>query len=112
MTSGGLLTVAADAEPDRVRIALRDTGPGIPAEHRARIFDPFFSTKDTGTGLGLALVHQIVADHGGTIEVQAPAEGGSLFVITLPAAPGAVEAPPVTDGEAPVVLGKVAPETP
>jgi two-component system nitrogen regulation sensor histidine kinase NtrY len=69
----------------RVRIVVTDNGPGIPAEDKDKLFVPYFSTKATGMGLGLSIVHQIVADHGGTISVEDHAPHGSRFVIELPA---------------------------
>jgi signal transduction histidine kinase len=69
-----------------VEVSVADTGPGIHAEHLPRIFDPFFSTKDGGTGLGLALTQQIIAEHGGTIDVASAPGTGTTFVMTLPAA--------------------------
>ena len=64
---------------DASSIAVRDSGPGIGAANLGKIFDPFFSTKERGTGLGLALVQQIVVDHGGQIEVaSAPGRGDDL----------------------------------
>ncbi len=70
-----------------VEIAVSDNGPGIPAEHRDRIWDPDFTTKRRGTGLGLALVRQTVRAHGGEVEV-GDADGGTRFVIRLPVARG------------------------
>ncbi len=72
-------------ESHRVRIVVTDDGPGISAEDRERLFMPYFSTKATGMGLGLPIVHQIVSDHGGTIRVEDNAPHGSRFVIELPA---------------------------
>ena len=69
----------------RARIAVADTGPGIAGEDKERLFVPYFSTKATGMGLGLAIVHQIVTDHGGTIWVEDNLPQGSRFVIELPA---------------------------
>lgn len=93
---GGLIrvTVAADEEdPDdpRVRLQVADAGPGVPEDLRARIFEPFYSTKaeGRGTGLGLAVVADIVRDLGGRVSVDSAPEGGALFTVTLPAgAPG------------------------
>jgi len=68
----------------RVRIVVTDDGPGISAEDRERLFMPYFSTKATGMGLGLPIVHQIVSDHGGTIRVEDNAPHGSRFVVELP----------------------------
>jgi two-component system sensor histidine kinase PilS (NtrC family) len=71
-----------------VRLAVRDSGPGIPPEIEARIFDPFFSTRKGGTGLGLALVHRAVEAHAGVVFVERAPEGGAQFVIFLPGLPG------------------------
>jgi two-component system sensor histidine kinase PilS (NtrC family) len=80
------IAVEARARGDRVTVTFRDRGPGIAAEHRARIFEPFFSTKDGGTGLGLATVHRIIDEHKGAVEFDCPAEGGTLVTVTLPRA--------------------------
>ncbi len=69
----------------RARIVVADNGPGISPEDRERLFVPYFSTKATGMGLGLPIVHQIVADHGGTIWVEENPPQGTRFVIELPA---------------------------
>jgi signal transduction histidine kinase len=78
--------VSATDEAAVVRIA--DTGPGIPAEVRPHIFDPFFSGREAGRGLGFGLSKcwRIVDEHGGTIEVEDAAEGGATFVVRLPLA--------------------------
>jgi len=68
-------------------LTVRDHGPGIPPEQRAQVFEPFFSTKKGGTGLGLAVVHRIVEDHQGRIEIRTPTGGGTLMVVRLPLAP-------------------------
>jgi len=68
----------------RIVVTVRDSGPGIGAPNLGKIFDPFFSTKERGTGLGLALVQQIVVDHGGQIEVASAPGAGTTFTITLP----------------------------
>jgi len=66
-----------------VRIVVEDDGPGMAADMVDKIFDPFFSTKRGGTGLGLALTHQIVREHGGTIEVKSAPGEGARFTVTL-----------------------------
>ena len=71
-------------EARRARIVVADNGPGITPEDRERLFVPYFSTKATGMGLGLPIVHQIVADHGGSIWVEDNPPHGSRFVIELP----------------------------
>ncbi len=67
-----------------VELVIRDEGPGIPADVRERIFHPFFTTKEHGTGLGLPVTRQIVADHGGSIAVDVDAGRGAAFVVRLP----------------------------
>jgi two-component system sensor histidine kinase PilS (NtrC family) len=61
-----------------------DDGPGIPAAALGRIFTPFFTTKASGTGLGLAVVQRIVDAHGGSVEVDSPAGQGARFTVRLP----------------------------
>jgi signal transduction histidine kinase len=74
--------------PGSVRIHVVDEGPGIPPELRETVFDPFVSTKDGGTGFGLALAMQAVEGHGGSIVLQEPAPGqGAHFVVELPLTP-------------------------
>lgn len=70
-----------------LQVEVEDDGPGIPADHRARVFQPFFTTKAKGTGLGLAHVHRTILEHGGSVEVAQGALGGALFRIRLPAGP-------------------------
>jgi signal transduction histidine kinase len=87
MPQGGRIRVeVGTVDSSWVRLAVGDSGPGISPENLSKIFDPFFSTKEKGTGLGLALVQQIVSDHGGRIEVDLPSSGGTTFAILLPAA--------------------------
>jgi two-component system sensor histidine kinase AtoS len=78
----------------RVRVEIEDTGPGIPVGDADRVFNPFFTTKDGGTGLGLALTHKIVEDHGGSIDFRNAKNGGAVFRIVLPIFPD----PPVEPG--------------
>ncbi len=70
-----------------VRIRIQDDGCGIPDEHLYRIFEPFFTTKgeDRGTGLGLSITHNIIQEHGGTIEVRSEVGSGTEFIVSLPA---------------------------
>ena len=67
------------------RVAVRNTGSGIPADLRDRIFQPFFTTKAKGTGLGLAIARQIVDAHRGRIEVMSDGVSETTFVVELPA---------------------------
>jgi signal transduction histidine kinase len=85
MPGGGRLEVASSTEDGHAVVRVSDTGVGIAAEHRARIFDPFYSTKEGGTGLGLALTQQIVSQHGGSIEIESEPGRGTTFVVRLPA---------------------------
>jgi signal transduction histidine kinase len=68
---------------DAVKIMVRDTGEGIPKEDLERIFTPFFTTKHQGNGLGLAISHQIVQEHHGSIEVESEESKGTTFCVTL-----------------------------
>ena len=74
-----------------VEIAVSNTGPPIPARIRERIFDPYFSTKKAGNGLGLAVAHSVVIRHGGRIEVESAKASGTTFRVLLPARPGVTE---------------------
>jgi signal transduction histidine kinase len=67
-----------------VKVEIGDTGTGIPSSETDKIFNPFFTTKDGGTGLGLALVHKIIEDHGGSITFRSSAGVGTTFRLLLP----------------------------
>jgi two-component system, NtrC family, sensor kinase len=83
---GGTIRVSAKAEAEQVRLDVADDGPGMETEHVARIFDPFFSTKERGSGLGLPITHQVIEEHGGQITcISSPGEG-TTFSIWLPRA--------------------------
>lgn len=86
MDRGGNLSVRTSAEEGIARVEVSDTGQGIPAEHLARIYDPFFTTKAArkGTGLGLSITYGIVREHGGTIEVDSRPGVGTRFLVDLP----------------------------
>ena len=81
------MTIRARANAATFRIEIEDTGIGIRADDADRVFNPFFSTKDGGTGLGLALTHKIVEDHGGSIDFRSASGGGTTFRIELPLFP-------------------------
>ena len=87
MPSGGAIDVGVRAEGMSVVITVDDRGSGISDDVRARIFDPFFSTKGEGTGLGLAITRQIVEAHGGSISCTPRDGGGTSFKVALPIAP-------------------------
>jgi two-component system nitrogen regulation sensor histidine kinase NtrY len=76
------------------RIAVLDAGPGVPPDLLARIFDPYFSTHDTGTGLGLPIARRIAEEHGGEIAARNRPEGGLEAVIAIPCEPADAAAPP------------------
>jgi signal transduction histidine kinase len=82
MPEGGLLRVETASTERKVSITVADTGPGIPAENVEKIFQPFFSTKHQGAGLGLSIVKRIIEEHGGSISVENG--GGAVFTISLP----------------------------
>ncbi len=79
-----LRTLPATAPTREVEIQVSDRGSGIPPEILDRIFDPFFSTKEAGTGIGLAICQRIIEDHNGTIVPQNRPQGGSTFTVRLP----------------------------
>jgi len=82
---GGRLVLRTRSDGRRVEIAVEDNGVGIAAEVLPRLFDPFFSTKEGGSGLGLALTQQIVRDHGGEIHVASRVGRGTTFTLSIPA---------------------------
>lgn len=98
METGGRLTIEAFSEKGDthwrqmstsrngwVTVIFQDTGPGIPSEAIKNIFNPFFTTKDKGCGLGLAITHKVITEHGGFIELTSRLEQGTRFIIGLPA---------------------------
>ena len=84
MPEGGTLTLQASRESTEIRLDVIDTGCGIPAELRDRIFRPFVTSKPGGHGLGLATARKIVLAHGGSIDVQSEPQRGTKFTIRLP----------------------------
>jgi signal transduction histidine kinase len=97
MGTGGHLTLRAGWSDDRdwlpssrrapersVKVEIGDTGTGISSSETDKIFNPFFTTKEGGTGLGLALVHKIIEDHGGSITFRSSAGVGTTFTLLLP----------------------------
>ena len=80
------VTSRFDRTADEIRITVADNGPGIPRHLRARVFEPYFTTKPVGTGLGVGLAVSlgIVEAHGGTLTVDCPIDGGAVFTIALP----------------------------
>ena len=86
MPGGGNLTINTEINNDLFLIKIQDSGKGIPEKDIIRIFDPFFSTKPQGVGLGLTTCYGIIVSHGGTIEVESKWRKGTAFVISLPIA--------------------------
>jgi len=84
MPEGGKLAIELDRDDRDIVIRVSDSGKGIPAENLPNIFDPFFSTKNGGTGMGLSIVLRIVKNYGGKIEVAATGKSGTTFLICLP----------------------------
>jgi two-component system, NtrC family, sensor kinase len=83
---GSIVVTTRAAEGGGVEVEVRDTGGGIPAEALPRIFEAFYSTKEKGTGLGLAFTQQVVQEHGGTIRCESSPGGGTSFIVRLPGA--------------------------
>ena len=81
----GSIEIAVNGDGQGLVVTLADHGPGIPAELRQRVFEPYFTTKQDGTGLGLALVRHTIEAHGGTLAVFETPGGGATFSIVLPA---------------------------
>ncbi|HPR64072.1 MAG TPA: ATP-binding protein [Thermoanaerobaculia bacterium] len=85
MPEGGTITISTHAvEGDRVRITFSDSGSGIPSHVRDRVFQPYFTTKTTGTGIGLALSARVVTDHGGQIWLDDVEQEGTTFILEIP----------------------------
>jgi signal transduction histidine kinase len=86
MLQGGTLTLRGEGTATQVQLQVRDTGSGIPAEQLPHIFEPLYTTKPEGTGLGLYLTQEIVAAHGGKVMVESVVGQGTTFTLTLPRA--------------------------
>ncbi len=84
MESGGTIRVSTAREGDAVSITVTDEGPGVPADKLEDIFNPFYTTKPTGVGLGLAMVSKFVDSHGGAITIENNPESGATFRVLLP----------------------------
>jgi signal transduction histidine kinase len=76
--------VASSIEKNRIVIKVSDSGPGVPLNFANKIFDPFYSTKDGSSGIGLSLSHRIVKDHGGSLDLAQSKWGGAEFIIEIP----------------------------
>jgi PAS domain S-box-containing protein len=86
MPQGGTLTLRGRRQDATVHLDVEDTGSGIAPEHTTQIFEPLYTTKSGGTGLGLYIVQEVVAAHGGHVAVQSTVSSGTTFTITLPLA--------------------------
>jgi nitrogen fixation/metabolism regulation signal transduction histidine kinase len=84
MKSGGILHIRTNRDEDHVSVTFQDTGGGIPAENMSKVFDPYFTTKEGGSGLGLLIVRRIVRDHGGEIDIVNNQGRGIELTIRLP----------------------------
>ena len=84
MPRGGKLTITTEFSDESFVVRIQDAGRGIPENDIIRLFDPFFSTKKEGVGLGLTVCYGIIVGHGGTIEVESKPRKGSIFTISLP----------------------------
>ncbi len=84
LPQGGDVTIRTQSAGDEVELSVSDTGAGLTQEECARLFTPYYTTKQHGTGLGLAIVQSVVSDHGGKISVESAKEKGTTFRIDLP----------------------------
>ena len=84
MPGGGTLTISTKLTGDYVTLCIRDTGTGIDPEHLEKIFEPYFTTKASGTGLGLTVVYKVIKEHHGDIFVSSEMGQGTVFTIKLP----------------------------
>jgi two-component system sensor histidine kinase HydH len=86
MPGEGDLTVRVTSEGGEARIAVEDTGAGIPEGDRSQLFRPFFTTRERGVGMGLAICRRIVEENGGSVSVETTPGRGSRFTVKLPEA--------------------------
>jgi two-component system sensor histidine kinase HydH len=98
MPQGGTLTLAGQGTATQVQVQVQDTGSGVPATLLEQIFVPLYTTKPGGTGLGLYIVQEIVAAHGGQVTAQSVEGHGSTFTITLPRTTGEASLPDEAEG--------------
>ena len=104
MPGGGRMEISAANEPGetpRVRLSVRDHGEGIPQENLAKVFDPYFTTRQRGSGLGLTMAFRILQQHGGSLSVESRSGKGAVFELVLPAL-GRVPVPAQEGAPAPV----------
>lgn len=101
MPNGGGITISVSRDADRLRLQVADNGAGIPPDVLPQIFEPLFTTKRSGTGLGLAVVQQIVSRHGGSIHVDSTVGRGTVFSLVLPVSDGAASPSDSLDEQSP-----------
>jgi signal transduction histidine kinase len=101
MPQGGRLMLKGQGTATQVQVQVQDTGSGIPAARLAQIFEPLYTTKPGGTGLGLYIVQEIVTAHGGTVTVESAEGRGTTFTLTLPRAPSAASVPSAGEADPP-----------
>lgn len=89
--AGGQVLVSTAREPGFVLVRVTDTGAGIAPELQPRVFDPYFSTKKSGTGLGLPTVRRVAAEHGGSLQLESEVGKGTQFTLRLPVASASAE---------------------
>jgi PAS domain S-box-containing protein len=105
MDGEGRLVLSVDRDASALALRVADSGPGIPAAIRERVFEPFVTTRHRGTGLGLAVVRRVAQAHGGDVSLSCPPSGGTTVTLRLPAtavhSPGADDTPPSGAGSRP-----------
>jgi signal transduction histidine kinase len=84
ISGGGRVSVSTSRTAEYLSLRVQDTGPGIPPNELGEIFDPYFTTKPEGNGLGLWIAQQIALAHGGDLHAENAPDGGAVFVLTLP----------------------------
>jgi signal transduction histidine kinase len=84
MGGNGVITIESCIKNNRYCMYIKDTGSGIPMDIQDKIFDPFLTSKESGTGLGLTIIQRIIKNHNGTIELHSTSEAGTTFLISLP----------------------------
>lgn len=88
MPNGGVITLGADLDNDQIKLTFSDQGRGISPDDIGKIFQPYFTTRDVGIGLGLAITERIIREHGGSIGVESDLGRGTTFTVLLPKQPG------------------------
>ncbi len=98
MPHGGKLLIACSEDDDHIRVEISDTGKGISPENITKIFNPYYTTKATGNGLGLMIVERIVREHGGKLSIETVEDKGTTFILRFPIHPSRIRIlPPAAD---------------